>query len=287
MARGRVSGLGDGRAPLPEHYISSGGLAQSVTQGIGVLGGWPAAGGTMWRAEDCAVRDWLRAGRIPFSPELLREMAPEGGLAPPKVFDNRLTENDVFEVLPNPGAGYGDPVLRTPELVAQDVADGKTTVEQAREIYGVVLDGAGAPAPETEAERTALRARRLECARAPRAPREGTLSAVSGKALATVVFGPGADGELAQGCAHCRHELAPMDASYRLGTAWLEIPAVALGAHFTDPLAHVGTELVWRSFLCPACGTALDGEFCRPDDEPTWDVRIDPGVPANSMNTGV
>ena len=261
----------------PEHYISSGGLAQSVTQGIGVLGGWPAAGGTMWRAEDCAVRDWLRSGRIPFSPELLREMAPEGGLAPPKVFDNRLTENDVFEVLPNPGAGYGDPVLRAPELVAEDVAEGKTTVEQAREIYGVVFDADGAPAPETAAERTTLRARRLERARAPRAPREGTLRAISGKALATVAFGPGADGEPAQGCAHCSRELAPLDASYRLGTAWLEIPAVALGAHFTDPLTQVGTELVWRSFLCPGCGTALDGEFCRPDDEPTWDVRIDPG----------
>jgi N-methylhydantoinase B len=258
-----------------DHYISSGGLAQSVTQGIGVLGGWPATGGTMWRAEDCAVRDWFAAGRVPHTPEQLREMAPHGGLAPPKVFDNRLTERDVFEVLPNPGAGYGDPILRDPDHVAQDVREGKLTQDHARSIYGVLLDGAGAVDESTTAERQALRDRRLAAARPPREPREGSLLSISGLALATVAYGPGSGGEAALGCVQCRLELAPLTGNYRLGSSWLELPATELGTHFTDPLTQVGTELVWRSYLCPSCGVALDGEFCQPDDEPVWDVRLD------------
>lgn len=260
----------------PEHYISSGGLAQSVTQGIGVLGGWPATGGTMWRAQDCAIREWLAEGRIPSSPEQLREMAPGGGLAPPKVFDNRLTEHDVFEVLPNPGAGYGDPVLRDPALVAEDVREGKVTRIEAQSIYGVLLTEDGTPDPQTETERVALRERRLAEARAPREPRAGGLAAREGHALATVAWGPGGDGEPALGCSSCGQELAPLTGNYRLGASWLDISPDDLGTHFTDPAEQVGTTFVWRIFLCPGCGVALDGEFCRPEDEPAWDVRLAP-----------
>jgi N-methylhydantoinase B len=262
----------------PEHYISSGGLVQSVTQGIGVLGGWPAAGGTMWRAEDTAVRDWFRQGRLPYNQEQLREMAPHGALAPPKVFDNRLTENDVFEVLPNPGAGYGDPVLRDPRLVADDISEGKITPDDARAVYGVLINADGTAAErETVLERKSLKARRLEHARPPRDPRDGTVTDNKGHALATVVYGTDADGVPCLGCCFCGHELAPLTGNYRLGASELELPATSLGTHFTEPLEQTGTQLVWRSYLCPECGTALDGEFCKPGDQPVWDVRIDEG----------
>lgn len=253
----------------PEHYISSGGLAQSVTVGIGVLGGWPATGGTMWRAEDTAVRDGFAEGRLPGTPEALRELVPDLALAEPKVFDNRLGEHDVFEVLPNPGAGYGDPLLRDPELVAEDVRETKLTLEDADRIYGVAF-GSDDPDPEaTEARRAELRERRLAQAIAPREPREGTLSSTEGYALATVAFGGDA-----LGCAHCRRELAPLTGNFRLGSAWLQQPLTELGTHFTDPKEQVGHELVWRSYLCPGCGTALDGEVCRPDDEAVSVVRL-------------
>lgn len=261
-----------------EHYISSGGLAQSVTQGIGVLGGWPAPGGTMWRAEDCAIRDWIAAGRMPGTPEELREMAPEGGLAPPKVFDNRLIESDVFEVVPSPGAGYGDPMLRDPARVVEDLREGKLTVEHALSIYGVSLDEQGELAADHEEVRRARLSERLAAAEPPRERREGVLASRDGLALATVAFGAGAGGEPALGCALCEQELAEHSGNYRLGAAWLTVPMVDLGTHFIDPLEQVGHELVWRSYLCPACGVALDGEVCRPQDEAVWDVRLDPAA---------
>jgi hypothetical protein len=47
-----------------------------------------------------------------------------------------------------------------------------------------------------------------------------------------------------------------------------------LGANFLDPQEQVGHTLIFRSYLCPSCGTALDGEVCKPDDAPHWDVRL-------------
>jgi N-methylhydantoinase B len=99
---------------------------------------------------------------LPSDPAQLREMAPAGGLAPSKVFDNRLTSNDVFEVLPNPGAGYGDPVLRRPELVADDVQEGKVTPQDAERIYGVVANGDGHDAELTRERREQMRRARLD-----------------------------------------------------------------------------------------------------------------------------
>ncbi|MGH3043025.1 MAG: hydantoinase B/oxoprolinase family protein, partial [Gaiellaceae bacterium] len=39
------------------------------------------------------------------------------------------------------GGGYGDPLERDPERVLEDVREGWVTPEQARDAYGVVLNG--------------------------------------------------------------------------------------------------------------------------------------------------
>ena len=260
----------------PEHFISSGGLAQSVTQGVGLLGGWPGTGGAMWRAEDCDIRGWLEAGRVPGTPEELREMAPDGDLAPPKVFNNRLLESDVFEVIPNPGAGYGDPMLREPETVAAEAGEGRLTHEEARAIYGVDLDAEGELATGHEEFRAERMRSRLAESKPPLEAADGTLAEREGLALATVAFGTDSSGAGALGCAHCAQSLAPRAGNYRLGAARLELPMTDLGANFLDPSRQVGHTLIFRSYLCPSCGTALDGEVCKPGDAPHWDVRLAP-----------
>jgi N-methylhydantoinase B len=258
----------------PEHFISSGGLAQSVTQGVGLLGGWPGTGGAMWRAEDCDIRGWLESGRVPGTPDELREMAPDGDLAPPKVFNNRLLESDVFEVIPNPGAGYGDPMLREPEMVATEAGEGRLTHEEARAIYGVDLDSEGNLATGHEEFRAERMRSRLAEAKPPLEAAEGSLAEREGLALATVAFGTDASGAGALACAHCAQSLAPRAGNYRLGAARLELPMTDLGANFLDPARQIGHTLIFRSYLCPSCGTALDGEVCKPGDAPHWDVRL-------------
>lgn len=60
-----------------------------------------------------------------------------------------LTATDqVVEVRVGGGAGYGDPHDRPVDQVLADVKGGYVSPEQAREVYGVAIDGADTPAPE-------------------------------------------------------------------------------------------------------------------------------------------
>jgi N-methylhydantoinase B len=53
-----------------------------------------------------------------------------------------LSQNDVARLVTGAGGGYGDPVTRDPQLVWEDVRSGFITLDQARDIYRVVLDPA-------------------------------------------------------------------------------------------------------------------------------------------------
>ena len=69
-----------------------------------------------------------------FGSEELRQRYLVPALRGEKVATFALTE-------PNAG-GYGNPLDREPQLVLDDVLDDFTTLELAREAYGVVIDGA-------------------------------------------------------------------------------------------------------------------------------------------------
>ncbi|MDA5194397.1 hydantoinase B/oxoprolinase family protein [Govanella unica] len=54
-----------------------------------------------------------------------------------------VTAGDVITAISTGGGGYGHPVSRAPESVANDVREGYLTSERARTVYKVVLDAAG------------------------------------------------------------------------------------------------------------------------------------------------
>lgn len=57
----------------------------------------------------------------------------------------QVVAGDVVRIVTGGGGGHGDPREREPERVASDVLDGYVTVEQAEEVFGVVVDpGTGA-----------------------------------------------------------------------------------------------------------------------------------------------
>ena len=182
--------------------------------------------------------------------------------------------------MPSPGAGYGDPIGRAPELVAQDVAGGRLLAEQAGALYGVVLTGEP-PRADTEAtarRRDALRAERLEAARPPRRPMQAgpVGGTVTGALLETVELREAEDGTRRLTCAACAAALADASGSYRDGSAVLELPLPALDPRiFQDPSTQVDDGLVVRQYLCPGCAVALDTVVCPAGQEPEWDVLLE------------
>lgn len=261
-----------------ESFISSGGIIQSVTQGHGLSGGLPGSGGTFWQALDTEIRGRFEEGDLPAGPVELRRLAPQGGPPPPKKFDNRLVEGDLFEVMPQMGAGHGDPLLRDPQLVAEDVRRKRLSRDDARRIYGVRLDGAGTvDAGATDEARQALRSeRRASFVRPPleaheQANRDAPVIAYALETVAIVAW----QGGLHLACAHCHQILDRIDGNYRDGCGLLEVELPSIDeALFLDPRDQVGAEVLLRQYACPGCGLVLDADISPSEVEPYQDVEI-------------
>jgi N-methylhydantoinase B len=57
-----------------------------------------------------------------------------------KVLVAQLKPGDAFKIRSGGGGGYGSPLERLAEQVAEDVRQGYVTVKAAAELYGVVVD---------------------------------------------------------------------------------------------------------------------------------------------------
>jgi N-methylhydantoinase B len=62
----------------------------------------------------------------------------------------QLKPGDVVSYCTCGGGGYGSPLERDPTLVLHDVREGKVSVEQARIVYGVVIDPVNGEVSEGE-----------------------------------------------------------------------------------------------------------------------------------------
>ena len=58
----------------------------------------------------------------------------------PSKRDYDLNEGDEIHFVSSGGGGFGDPLKRKPEFVLQDVLDGRVSLDQAVNDYGVVID---------------------------------------------------------------------------------------------------------------------------------------------------
>jgi N-methylhydantoinase B len=72
----------------------------------------------------------------------------------------RPAMNEVIRLWSGGGGGWGDPLERDPEAVAQDVAAGLVSPERARTVYGVVIAPSGLRAAETRTLRSAMATQR-------------------------------------------------------------------------------------------------------------------------------
>jgi N-methylhydantoinase B len=81
------------------------------------------------------VARWTADGKL----DVIGGISPDGQWHNP-LRGKRLEAGDRFEVLTTGGGGWGDPMLREPARVLEDLLDGYVTSTQAREDYGVVVD---------------------------------------------------------------------------------------------------------------------------------------------------
>ena len=124
----------------------------------GVAGGYGSGAGKAEILRETNILDLLERGEYPTEEAL--QGRPEGG--PAQTASLIFQRGDVYTVTHGGGGAVGDPLLRDPELVRRDVADGYVSDRAGREMYGVVLDGDGAvDTAATEAQRAAIREARI------------------------------------------------------------------------------------------------------------------------------
>jgi N-methylhydantoinase B len=233
----------------------------------GIWGGLPAATNVHRLYRDTDVRAQLAAGRLVSDPEQLTS-TEEPLSAKPPVF--AFGRDDVYEWGPQGGAGWGDPLLREPESVAEDVRICAVTARTAELAYGVLLDAGGAL---DSAGTQACRASTLLERRSWPAEREAPVIpdcdrrevCPVGDQLAICEI----DGERFWTC-RCGDAFAPAD----------ENPKRYLGASAART-EEIGTrvrlhpEIEVRRYACRACGTQHFVEVIRNGDEPVFDVRLE------------
>ena len=135
------------------------GVAGLRNSGQGIFGGYPGAPSLLMLTEGTRVEETIA---VDTSPDRLDELGGSNKLLPYCEFN--VGKNDVLYMRMSSGGGYGDPLEREPERVLRDVEDGIVSQQEARDIYGVAIEGSD-PAlnlARTEQLRVDLRKQRLQ-----------------------------------------------------------------------------------------------------------------------------
>jgi N-methylhydantoinase B len=104
-----------------------------------------APGGASVEADGHVFQPWGLEGGAPGHPAELRLVRTDGGVdkLPSKVPHMQIRAGEKFTCIGPAGGGYGDPLLRDPARVRDDVADGLLSPATAKADYGVVLGDDG------------------------------------------------------------------------------------------------------------------------------------------------
>lgn len=235
--------------PMGLVFASAG---KAVAQNGGLAGGLPGNTGLEILARDSGVQDLLAAGKLPENLDDLGGTQDIGAC----YAESYLAPGEVLYMHWQGGGGYGDPLRREPASVAQDVVNGKVTIDGARVNYGVVVDGEQVDEAGTVDLRDRLRAERRERSAVPES-QEATVDLSRARRiddnLAEVTIGEAR----VIACAHCGRLLGDTK-SGKLALARYEGPSKDAGPQVTsDPTDYVDDAIVFRQQCCPGCWSAV------------------------------
>ncbi len=258
-------------ADVIRHDVSACGFAIPTSGGL--FGGYPGAANLIVEKRNSNVRDFFANGVIPDSLESL-----DGDLTTvqPKMNNLRQGPTDVHEFRLSAGGGYGDPLLREPERILEDVELGYVSREAATEIYGVVIDNdTGVDIVKTDARRLRIRTERI--GRPP--PR--TIQESDGYRVSEyLVLRPAAEvsgknkNDTRMHCRMCDTAICGMTENYKDAVIQRRLPISAAGSMMNDPGLYVDAGIELRQFVCPGCGTLLEMEVACEADSVLWDIEL-------------
>jgi N-methylhydantoinase B len=256
---------------VPMGLVSSG-AGKAASQNVGLAGGYPGSTQLDLVFRGDTTRKLLAAGRVPGELSELgenREILPCEG-------ESVLMPGDVVFVHWQGGGGYGDPLLRDPAEVVDDVTAFRVSPGAAKEVYGVVVRAGAVDGDATASLRESLRRERLGATDGDRLPAIAYGAADSdgnGARVDDNLFLV-ADGEKTS-CRHCGHELGAPGTQTLAALHRREGPTALAGPQiWPHPETYVDTPIVFRQLCCPSCGTAISTAVVPADHPLTPDEPV-------------
>ena len=249
-------------APEANIQIVALGVAGLRNSGFGIYGGHPGAPSILVHVEDSDVRKHVAEKTLP---DELHEAGGTHNLLGYR--DLRLSADDLLYLRCANGGGYGDPLEREPDSVAQDVIDGLVSREAAESIYGVVFAADnGVDVVATPDRRAALkRERQAAITRAtavsePLVAGTGAIRHPLQESLDLCDLG----GRAWVQCARCGHALCESDSDWRKACSLGAAPPTQAG-----PLMDLLVDKYeFQRWYCPGCGVLLDSEIVTAEAQP-------------------
>jgi N-methylhydantoinase B len=174
-----------------------------------------------------------------------------------------ISDGDVFYLNYAGSGGYGDPLERDPEKVAEDVADGSVTPETAERLYGVPVSEDGEYDEEAvETKRQEIIQERLDDTDEYTSPIDASDVTTTGYHLGEyidVVEGP--DGGQYSACNSCDTVFAPVEDNWKDHVIVQESMPTKAGKY-----RESHEDLRYREFICHDCGQLLDSNNALKED---------------------
>jgi N-methylhydantoinase B len=255
---------------IPTKILHTFGVEQPESPGL--CGGYPSNTNQFAIVRDSDLAERLASGEVPQRLEdLAGQLELHGAYAV-----TSMAAGDVYRAVSMGGGGYGDPLDRDPERVAQDVERRLVTAEWAERIWGVVLTDEGAvDGAATEASRARLREERRQAAAGSPPATDGppTWDPVEeGVRLSEALFYDTSRDPVVYRC-RCGHVLGPTDLPYKRLAAQARFPVQRIGPEVNPHQVGDG-RFELREFYCPGCFTLLEVEIARPANPVLDDARL-------------
>lgn len=228
------------------------GTGAEMPNAIGIGGGMPGAAIRVARILDTDLAQ--RIGKGLALPASLDEIEGRFELLAPKHPRSPMKRGDVWYHSWQAGGGYGDPLKRDGDRVAEDVTRRVISPEAAADIYGVSLTDTGCDHAATVSRRDDLRAARLVSAVAPD-PGDARISFKGSgrRTLDALVVDFDAD---TVACSDCGHVYCSPKENLLSHLRELYTPVEAAGPVRGEDY-DVGRFRL-RQLCCSACGTLVD-----------------------------
>ncbi|MFB6156708.1 MAG: hydantoinase B/oxoprolinase family protein [Haloferacaceae archaeon] len=258
----------DTEAPI-QHVNSAFGAAVPTSQGV--CGGYPSNAVRYEMLRDSDARDLLDDGVIP---DDRTDLDADVDVLSPKARTEQGPDDAYFSVWQG-GGGYGDPLDRDPERVAADVRRGYVSREQAREVYGVVVEDGTVNGTATAERRRTIREERLthdafdgSSPPVEPVPEDAEEVARIDPHLRVVE----ADGRRLVACGDA--VVCAASENYKRHVPCARRPVDEAGPLVNDPAEYVDVDVEFRQYFCPETGTLLENELVRAERGPVHDKEL-------------